>query len=352
LFHSETIRTYPTPYPYVHRWMSTLALGIDIGGTNTRFGVVDREGRLHAEGSLRTESHETLAGFVRAIAEGCRQCLAQVPGTGKTAAVVGVGVGAPNANFSRGTIEHAPNLAWPGILPLGEMLSRELGLPAWLTNDANAAALGEMLYGGGRGLRNLLVVTLGTGLGSGYIVEGQLLYGHTGFAGELGHVIVEPGGRECRCGRRGCLERYASSTGLVLTAREKLAAGDARQAPSRLREVPTADLDGVAIHAAARAGDRLALKVYRETAEVLGLALANTVVITSPEKIFLCGGLARSGDLLLAPTKAAFDRNVHPAFRGVEVRLSELHISELQETNGAVLGAAALAFQQSGEHQA
>jgi glucokinase len=321
--------------------MSVLVLGIDIGGTNTRFGVVDREGCLHAKGSLRTGDHETLEGFVKAVADGCRSCLAQIGGGKATA----VGIGAPNANYYRGTVEHAPNLQWKGVLPLAQLVSEDVGLPTWLTNDANAAALGEQLYGGGRGMKNLVVVTLGTGVGSGYIVAGNLLYGETGFAGELGHVIVEPGGRVCGCGRRGCLEKYASATGLVLTVREKLAAADARGAsgadgsPTSLRDLPEATLDAIAIHRAALAGDPLALEAYRDTAEVLGLALANTVAITSPAAVFLSGGLARSGDLLLAPTRSAMERNLHPAFRGVELR-----ISALLEKDGAVLGAAALAF--------
>lgn len=312
--------------------MSTLALGIDIGGTNTKFGVGDREGRLHAEGSLLTADHETLDGFVNLLADACRSCVAKVGVQSKVAAV---GIGAPNANYYRGTVEHAPNLRWKGVLPLAELVSKALGLPTWLTNDANAAALGEMLYGGGRGMKDLLVMTLGTGVGSGYIVDGKLLYGHSGFGGELGHVMVKPGGRQCGCGRQGCLEKYASVTGLVLTARERLAASDT---PSRLRDLPAAALDGAVIHEAARAGDSLALEVYEETGEVLGVALANTVAITSPEAIFLSGGLARSGDLLLTPTRDALLANLHPLF-GVD-----LHISELLERNGAVLGAAALAF--------
>lgn len=315
--------------------MSALAFGMDIGGTNTRFGVVDREGRLHGEGLLKTSDHETLADFVTAVADGCRSCLERAGGG---AAATAVGIGAPNANYYRGTVEHAPNLQWKGVLPLAELVARALGLPTWLTNDANAAALGEQLYGGGRGMQNLVVVTLGTGVGSGFVVDGRLLYGETGFGGELGHVVVVPGGRPCGCGRRGCLEKYASVTGLVLTAQARLAAGGP---PSRLRELPPAQLDGPAICAAARAGDGLAQEIFREAAEVLGLALANAVAITSPAAIFLAGGLARSGDLLLAPTRHALERNLHPAFAGVE-----LHISSLLEKNGAVLGAAALAFQE------
>jgi len=313
--------------------MITLALGVDIGGTNTKFGAVDQQGRLHVQGSLRTTEHETLDGFVRAVAAGCRSALASVATPHHVQAV---GIGAPNGNYYRGTVEHAPNLRWKGVLPLAELVSKELGLPTSLTNDANAAALGELLYGGGRGAKNLLVVTLGTGVGSGYIVDGRLLYGHTGFGGELGHVVVKPGGRQCGCGRQGCLEKYASVTGLVLTAQEKLAA---TTTASRLRELPAAELTGAAIHDAARAGDALALEVYEQTAEVLGFALANTVVITSPEKIFLFGGLAHSGDLLLVPTRRAFAAHLHQVFQEVS-----LEISALQDNNGAILGAAALAF--------
>ncbi len=313
--------------------MISLALGIDIGGTNTKFGAVDREGRLHAQGSLRTTDHKTLDGFVLALAEACRSCLQDIE---EPHVVHAVGIGAPNGNHYRGTVEHAPNLSWKGVLPLADLVGKEFALPTTLDNDANAAALGEMLYGGGRGLENLLVVTLGTGVGSGYIVAGQLLYGHTGFGGELGHVMVKPGGRVCGCGRQGCLEKYASVTGLVLTAQEKLGASSAA---SRLRDLQAAELDGAAIHEAAQAGDDLALEVYRETGEVLGLALANTVAITSPQAIFLYGGLARSGDLLLSPTREALNRNLHGLFCGVD-----LQISGLGDDTGAVLGAAALAF--------
>ena len=311
--------------------MTEVCLGLDIGGTNSRFGIVDRDGRLLREASLPTGSFARFEDMAAELAEGCRQLLAA-----EGLQARGVGIGAPNGNYYRGTIEHAPNLRWDGVLPLAAKMKEALGIPAWLTNDANAAAIGEMLYGGARGCRDFLIVTLGTGLGSGFVSNGQLLYGHTGFAGELGHVIVAPNGRACGCGRSGCLERYASVTALVQSARERLERDDT---PSRLRELQANELNGAAIHAAARAGDALALALYEELAEVLGLALANAVAITDPAKIFLYGGLAESGALLLEPTRAALARNLHGIFAGVE-----LHISELQGRNGALLGAAALAF--------
>jgi glucokinase len=313
--------------------MTDVCLGLDIGGTNSRFGLVDRDGTLLCEASLPTGGFPTFDDLVRGLAEGCRGLLAQAGRQPRA-----IGIGAPNANHHRGTIEHAPNLRWKGVLPLASAMSGALGVPAWLTNDANAAALGEMLYGGGRDCRDLLVVTLGTGLGSGFVVDGRLLYGATGFAGELGHVIVDPGGRPCGCGRRGCLERYASVTGFVESARARLGRNDR---PSWLRTLTMHELDGAAIHAAAAAGDELALDVYAETAEVLGLALANAVAITSPKKVFLYGGLAESGALLLEPVRMALQRHLLPIFCGVEI-----HISELQDKNGALLGAAALAFHQ------
>ncbi|MCB9833871.1 MAG: ROK family protein [Planctomycetes bacterium] len=311
--------------------MREVCLGLDIGGTNCRLGIVDRAGEILREDSLQTGSFATFPDLVTGLAAGCRRLL-----EAEALDALAIGIGAPNGNAHRGTIAHAPNLPWKGELPLARDLGAALGAPAWLTNDANAAALGEMLYGGGRGRRDLLVVTLGTGLGSGFIVDGRLVYGHSSFAGELGHVIVEPGGRACGCGRQGCLERYVSVTALVAIARERLAT-DA--AASSLRGLPDEKLTGAAIHDAARSGDEFALALFDEMGARLGLALANAAAITSPEKIFLYGGLAGAGEILLGPTRASFERNLLANFAGITIE-----VSELQGRNGALLGAAALAF--------
>lgn len=315
--------------------MSEVALGVDIGGTRTKLAFVERSGRRLAQGTFRTDAHDSADGYVEALVEAVRSARREL-GDGHT--VRGVGIGAPNANHFRGTVEDAPNLRWKGVVPLARLVSEALGLPTVLTNDANAAALGEMRYGNARGLSDFVLVTLGTGLGSGFVSGGKLLYGHDGLAGELGHVIVEPGGRLCGCGRRGCLERYASVTGLVLTVRELLASGR----PSSLGELDADGLGGRAVDAAARAGDELALEAFARTGQRLGLALANAVAITSPEAVVLFGGLVAAGERILEPTRQAFEENLLATWRG-RVRLL---LSGLDDAEAGVLGAAALSWRE------
>lgn len=286
-------------------------MGLDIGGTSSKFGTVV-DGKIIRQGSLPTCETDDPVDFIRRL----KAALGDLSG------IEGLGVGAPNGNHLRQTIELAPNLKWKGIIPLARMLEDELNIPVRLTNDANAAALGELKYGSARDMKNFVSVTLGTGLGSGFIVGGELLTGHSGFAGELGQVTVVPGGRLCGCGRLGCLETYVSATGIVKTAQEL--GGKF----STSREIADS----------AAAGDVLALKAFDETAKILAVALANTVAVTSPEAIFLFGGLAQAKDLLFRPLQKYFSENLHNIFRGTVSILP----SGLPESDAAILGAASL----------
>ena len=249
-----------------------------------------------------------------------------------------MGVGAPNGNYYNGTIEFAPNLPWKGVIPLSAMFEDKLGIPTALTNDANAAAIGEMTYGAARGLRDFIMITLGTGVGSGIVVNGQLVYGHDGFAGELGHVIVERDGRICGCGRKGCLETYCSATGVARTAREFLVA---RSEPSLLREIPAEEIVSKDVYDAAIKGDKLALEIFEYTGTILGRALADFVAFSSPEAIVLFGGLAKSGDLIMKPIQKALEENVLKIYAGK----TKLLLSQLKDADAAVLGASALGWE-------
>jgi glucokinase len=297
-----------------------LAAGIDIGGTNTKFGLVDRAGKIVFRDHVDTGAFAQAEAFADAVVAGIRAGL-------DGAALVGIGIGAPNGNFFSGSIEQAPNLAWKGIVPMARFFEARAGVRTLLTNDANAAALGEMLFGAARGMRDFIFMTFGTGVGSGIVVNGALVYGHDGFAGEIGHVIVEPAGRPCGCGRRGCLEQYASAGGLVATYRERT--GD-RTTPVTAREVAER----------ARAGEAAAVEAFRETGDLLGLALANSVAYTSPAAIFLFGGLTEAGDVLLDPLRLSFHDNLLGIYRGkVDIRLSGL-----SGADAAILGAASLVW--------
>ncbi len=305
--------------------------GIDIGATSTKYGLVDQEGGVLARGAIPTVRDDEDAA-VAAIAEAVSRLLSRLGGE---TPLQGIGIGAPNAVFHRGTVEHAPNLDWSEIVPLAELFSRFFSVPVRVTNDANAAAMGEMLYGRVCDPSNLMAVTLGTGVGGGFVVDGRLLYGHTGCGGELGHLIAERDGRLCGCGRRGCLEAYASVGGFLETMRELLARDDAR---SVLLEKPLEALSGESVTAAARAGDLLARECFQRTGAVLGRVLADAVAITGPRVIVVLGGLAAAGDLILEPTRLALEESLYVAFRGsVEVVLSSL-----PEGDAAILGAAAL----------
>ena len=309
-------------------------VGIDIGGTNTVFGIVDEQGHILSHDGIKTKNYpdinvyaDTVAGHLRSLIEAA----------GGIELINGIGVGAPNANYYTGQIEQAPNLPWKGTVPLARMLRERLTLPVTLTNDANAAALGEMTYGVARGMKDFIMITLGTGVGSGIVINGRLVYGHDGFAGELGHVIVRRGGRLCGCGRRGCLETYCSATGIVRTVHEMLSSTDT---PSLLRDIPLDKVTSKDIYDAAEQGDKLALEIFRFTGTVLGEAFADFIAFSSPEAIVLFGGLAKAGEYIMAPIREAMDANVMSIYKGK----TRLLTSALKDSDAAVLGASALAW--------
>ncbi len=308
-------------------------LGIDIGGTNTTFALVDRKGNISFKENIPTHQYQEVPIMVRRIKEllGAELQLNN--------RLIGIGIGAPNGNFYNGTIEFAPNLQWTGIIPLAKYFTDEFGVPSFLTNDANAAAIGEMLFGNARGMQDFIMVTLGTGLGSGIVVNGKMLYGHDGFAGELGHVIVEENGRQCGCGRKGCLETYVSVTGIKNTVVELLQRSDVS---SELRGFKTEDLSGKIIEQAAIRGDEIAQKAFGITGEYLGKALANVIAITSPEAIVLFGGLAQSGDLIFKPAEYFMNNNILKIYEN-KVKLIP---SALPSNEAALIGAAALAWKE------
>ena len=309
-----------------------LALGIDIGGTNTAYGVVNRRGEIIAKGSLPTTGHEAPHDFITALTAAVTPMLAEA---GKEN-FVGAGIGAPNGNFFTGEVVFAPNLPWRGVIPLAKMLTESLNLKSTLTNDANAAAIGEMTYGAAKGLKDFRLVTLGTGLGSGFVANGQLIYGHDGFAGELGHVIAVRDGRKCGCGRLGCLETYSSATGIVRTAKEWLAE---RHDDTQLRKL-LPDITAKGIHLSAEQGDSFALELFDYTGRILGQTLADAVAITSPEAIIFFGGLANAGDLLLNPVRHYLEENLLNIYKNKVAILQ----SALPDADAAILGASALAW--------
>ncbi|MBP5456744.1 MAG: ROK family protein [Paludibacteraceae bacterium] len=315
--------------------MKPNVVGIDIGGTNTVFGIVDQKGTVLASNSIKTQAYPELENYMSTLCEGIAKLVADTCGMDK---IQGIGVGAPNANFYTGNIEHAANLPWKGIIPFAKMMSEKLGVPVALTNDANAAAIGEMKYGVAKGMKDFIMITLGTGVGSGVVANGQLIYGHDGFAGELGHVIVERNGRPCGCGNKGCLETYTSATGVARTAREFLE--KRANEDSLLRKIPADQITSKDVFDAAKAGDAIAKDIFAFTGEVLGSALADFIKFSSPEAIVLFGGLAKSGDLLLVPLKKAMEDNLMPIFKN-KVKVL---FSGMKDADAAVLGASALGW--------
>lgn len=310
-------------------------VGMDIGGTNTVFGIVDSRGNVLATDSVKTQSYTKIEDYVDAV---CEKLLPLINSVGGVSKIKGLGVGAPNGNYYSGTIEFAPNLPWKGIIPLAAMFEEKIGVPTALTNDANAAAIGEMTYGAARGMKDFIMITLGTGVGSGIVINGQLVYGHDGFAGELGHVIVRRGGRLCGCGRKGCLETYCSATGVARTAREFLIA---RSEPSLLREIPAEEITSKDVYDAAVKGDKLAQDIFEFTGTILGEAIADFIAFSSPEAVVLFGGLAKSGDYIINPIQKAIDENILKIFEGK----TKLLVSELKDADAAVLGASALGWE-------
>ena len=311
-------------------------VGMDIGGTNTVFGIVDQRGNVLATDSVKTQSYAKIEEYVEAVTGKLLPLIESVGGVEK---IKGMGVGAPNGNYYNGTIEFAPNLPWKGVIPLAALFEEKIGVPTALTNDANAAAIGEMTYGAARGMKDFIMITLGTGVGSGIVINGQLVYGHDGFADELGHVVVRrENGRACGCGRKGCLETYCSATGVARTAREFLVA---RPEPSLLREIPAEEIVSKDVYDAAVKGDKLALDIFEFTGRILGEALSDFIAFSSPEAIVLFGGVAKSGDYIMKPIKKALDENILKIYEGKTKSL----VSELKDADAAVLGASALGWE-------
>ena len=309
-----------------------LALGIDIGGTNTSFGIVNRRGEILARGHILTTGHATPDDYFAALKNALQPL---VDKAGKEN-ISGIGIGAPNGNFYTGEIVFAPNLPWHGVIPAAKTMTALTELKTTLTNDANAATIGEMIYGVAKGMKDFILVTLGTGVGSGFVANGELIYGHDGFAGELGHVIAERNGRMCGCGRRGCLEAYASATGIVRTAKEWLEQSNDNSMLRNNRDQITAKM----VQEAADKGDAFALALFDYTAKILGQTLADAVAITSPEAIIFFGGLAQAGDLLLVPVKKYFEDNLLKIYK----HKISLLLSALPGADAAILGASALAW--------
>lgn len=311
-------------------------VGIDIGGTNTVFGFVDRAGNILAEDHLMTSHYDEPEVFVAALYE---KMMITAQKSGRELEILGFGIGAPMGNINKGTIEYPADLPWKGIIPLADIFARHTTLPVIVTNDANAAAVGEMIYGGARGMKNFVVITLGTGLGSGFVVDGKLVYGHDGFAGEIGHTVIRPGdsNRDCGCGRKGCLETYVSAKGIKRTVLKIMAD---RLDDSELRKHSFDELDSKMIYEAARRGDPIALEAFEHTGAMLGFKLADVVAHTNPEAIFLFGGLALAKELIFEPAKKHMEHNLLYIYRD-KVKLLP---SELSTQNAAVLGASSLVW--------
>ncbi len=317
--------------------MKPYVIGLDLGGTNSVFGIVDSRGEIKATTAIKTGGYDSAEDYVEACVNALQPIIEQVGGI---ETIKAMGIGAPNGNYYNGTIEFAPNLPWAhtSVVPLAKMFSDKLGVPVALTNDANAAAIGEMVYGVARGMKNFIVITLGTGVGSGIVVNGQLLYGSDGFAGELGHVIMRrENGRPCGCGRKGCLEAYCSATGVARTARELLATTDR---PSLLRELNPEEITSLDVSIAAGKGDELANEIYEFTGKMLGEACADFAAFSSPEAFIFFGGMTKAGELIMKPIREAYDKQVLKIFKGK----AQFLVSGLDGASAAVLGASAVGW--------
>ncbi len=311
-------------------------IGMDMGGTNTVFGVVDARGNVISKSAIKTNTHDDVNLYINDLHVEIMKLIDAIGGIDK---IKGIGVGAPNGNYYTGNIEFAPNLPWKGVIPFATMMADKFGIPAALTNDANAAAVGEMTYGAARGMKNFIMITLGTGVGSGIVIDGKVVYGHDGFAGELGHVnVMRNNGRLCGCGRSGCLEAYASATGVARSAREIL---ETSTKTSVLRNIPSADITSKDVFDAAMEGDKVAKEIFEFTGKILGEAFSDFVAFSAPEAIVLFGGLAKAGDLILNPIIENMEKNVLAIWKG-KVKVL---FSELKEADAAILGASALAWE-------
>jgi glucokinase len=311
-------------------------IGMDMGGTNTVFGIVDTRGTVIAKSAIKTGVHADVNLYIDDIYAELSKLIDSVGGIDK---IKGIGVGAPNGNYYTGNIEFAPNLPWKGVIPFAKLMADKFGVPAALTNDANAAAVGEMTYGAARGMKNFIMITLGTGVGSGIVIDGKVVYGHDGFAGELGHVnVMRNNGRLCGCGRTGCLEAYASATGVARSAREIL---ETSTKESLLRNTPSEDITSKDVFDAAMQGDEVACEIFNFTGRILGEAFADFVAFSAPEAIILFGGLSKAGDLIMHPIVESMEKNLLNIWKG-KVKVL---FSELKEADAAVLGASALAWE-------
>lgn len=319
-----------TEKPYV--------IGLDMGGTNSIFGIVDQRGTIKAQTAIKTKAYPDINDYVKAAVEALQPALDVVGGIQN---IRGMGIGAPNGNFYTGNIEYAANLLWPGIVPIAKLFEEALGIPCRVTNDANAAAMGEMTYGVARGMKNFIMITLGTGVGSGIVVDGKIVYGSDGFAGELGHFVVDhtPAGRKCGCGRSGCLETYCSATGVARTAREVL---ENRTEDSPLRKLNPDEITSFDVFQAAEAGDPVALEIFNFTGSLLGRSCADFTTFNTPEAFVFFGGLTKAGNYIMNPLRKAFEDNVLNIFKGK----TKLLISALNGSEAAVLGASALGWEE------
>jgi glucokinase len=312
------------------------AIGIDIGGTTTKFGIVNSKGEILEQDRIPSNEHEVVEEFIDDLSD---KLMPMIEKAGGIQDFIGIGIGAPNGNIYSGTIEYAPNLKWKGIIPIAELFEKKFNLNTKLTNDANAAAVGEMMYGASKGMKHFITITLGTGVGSGIVIDGKIVVGHDGFAGELGHTIIRPGGRLHKStGMRGSLESYASATGVRETAIEMLT--EYPEEPSLLRNYTINELTSESVYECAMQGDNIANKIFEFTGQILGESLANFVMFSSPEAIVLFGGLTKAGNLILNPTKKHMEANLLPIFQN-KVKLL---FSELKESDAAILGASALVW--------
>ena len=308
-----------------------LVIGVDIGGTNTKFGLVNATGNIIAKGRIKTDQYSDPEDFVKALHAEVNKMTAAFP----NCEIKGIGIGAPNANYYTGIIEHAPNLPWKGVVPFSKIINETFNLDVEITNDANAAALGEMIFGAAKGMNDFIMITLGTGVGSGIVANGNVIYGHDGYAGELGHTIVKPGGRKhWSTGSKGSLEAYASATGISITAKKMRA----EHPSSLLNNYHEDDINSKTVFECASKGDEVAIEVFRYTGQILGQALANFVMFSSPKAIFLFGGVIQAGELIRKPTQLHMEKNLMAAFKNKV----ELIFSELDEADAAILGASAL----------
>lgn len=314
------------------------AIGIDIGGTNTKFGLVNHRGDISNEGRIKTADYGDIPSYIKALGDVLKK---EIEAVGGLKLIKGIGVGVPNGNYYNGKIEYAPNLPWKGVIPLADLIAEEFNCPCTITNDANAAAIGEMNYGAAIGMKDFIMITLGTGVGSGIVANGHLIYGHDGFAGELGHTTIIPGGRlHPHTGMRGSLESYASATGIRQTVLDFLDKNPETMTP--LREIPRDEVGSKDVYEAALEGDKMALDIFEYTGEILGLALANFVMFSSPAAIILFGGVTKAGKLLMDPIRKHMEKNLLPIFQNKV----DLIFSELKESDAAILGASALVWEQ------